>query len=199
MQKAFEYYKPHFKIILYIVVFIVCFGLAILLLSQGSSRVINLPFKGQPMAQISQAPSNGTHMDLMSASGLTTFQANQDIELVVNADSNNIAVTGYDLLFLYDPASISVVKVTSTDPIFDVFTFNNTGYVSVTGTKKLSVNTPSIFAKSNILSITVRAKKSGKTPVLIAPQLGRERTKLVDDKAQIVAPQLGQALQLSIQ
>ena len=103
------------------------------------------------------------------------------------------------MLFLYDPTSIEVVSVTSIDPMFDVFKFNNSGYVSITGTKKLSVNTPSVFTNSKVLSIVVKGKKSGTTPVLIAPQLGREKTKFVDDKAEKITPQLGQAVQLSIQ
>lgn len=197
MQKVFEYYKPHFKIMIYIVVFIVCFGLAALLLSQGTSKKVTLPFANSAVTP-TVAVANGTKMDLVTASGMQNYSMNQDVELTVKADTNNIAVTGYDMLFLYDPNSISIVKVTSADPTFDIFTFNNKGYVSITGTKKLSVSAPSLFSNSSILSIVVRPVKAGSTPVIIAPQIGREKTKFVDDKANIVVPELNKAVQLNI-
>lgn len=197
MKKALEYYMPHFKIILYIVVFVVCFGLALLLFSIGSRKRINLPLANRQNTQPASIETQGS-MKLMPADK-TTFSVGQDITLTVNADSMNNPVAGYDLLFLYDPASIAVVKVTSVDPTFDVFTFNNPNYVSVTGTKKLSISSQLPFINSSILLITIRGKKAGMTPVVIAPQLGPEQTKMVDDKAQIMKPQLGESLQLTIQ
>ncbi len=198
MKKLLSYYMPHFKIMLYIVVFIVCFGLAILLMTSGSKKNGLLP--GLKNTSVTNTQTNTTGwMNVAVVSPKAQYAVGQDIELTVNADSSNVPVTGYDLLFSYDPASISVMSVTSSDPTFDVFTFNNSNFVSVTGTKKLSISSQTAFMNSPILSITVRAKKAGMTPVVITPQLGPEKTKMVDNKAQIVYPKLEQSLQLNVQ
>lgn len=198
MKKALEYYMPHFKIVLYIVVFIVCFGLALLLFSIGTRNKITLPVGNMQNYQAGMVNS-AAWMKISKVGNMSSYSVGQDIELIVHADSDNNPITGYDVLFLYDPASLSVVKVSSADETFDVFTFNNANYASVTGTKKLSINSQATFANSPLLSITVRAKKAGMTPVVIAPQLGPERTKMVDNKAEIIFPQVGQSLQLAIQ
>ena len=81
MVKAFQYYKQHFVIILYIVVFIVCFGLAVLLMSQGTSKKIRLPFNNQPAQQsltdvsTSQQPTSGARMILATADGKQSYSS----------------------------------------------------------------------------------------------------------------------------
>lgn len=192
------HYLPHFKIILYIVVFVVCFGLALLIFTSGSNKGLQLPLGNKNTAQTSQTPTTGW-MTLATSMHNAKYTVGEDIELTVHADSSNKPVTGYDMLFLYDPASISVVRVNSVDPTFDIFTFNNPNYVSITGTKKLSISSQAAFMNTPIVTITVRAKKAGTTPLVIAPQIGPEKTKMVDNAAQLLFPQLDQSLQLSVQ
>ncbi len=196
MKKLFSYYQPHFKIIIYIVVFIVCFGLAILLFSSGSQKKATLPGLSGQNVQISPDASDGL---MLLSSKQVNYRVGQEFEITVSADSSGRMVNGYDLLFLYDPAVISVVRVDSVDPTFDVFTFNNPNFVSVTGTKKLLVSAETAFTNTRILTITLRGNKAGVSPVVIAPQLGREKTKMVDNAAQIMYPRLGQSVQLTIQ
>lgn len=198
MKKAIQYYMPHFKIVLYIVVFIVCFGLALLLFSIGTRNKITLPVGNMQNYQAGTV-NTATWMKMSKVGTMSSYSVGQDIELIVHADSDINPIAGYDLLFLYDPASLSVVKVSSADETFDVFTFNNSNYASVTGTKKLSINSQSPLTNSKLLSITVRAKKAGMTSVSIAPKLGPERTKMVDNQAQIIVPQLELPTQLNIQ
>ena len=195
MEKAMKPFLPHIKIILYIVVFVVCFGLAIYLFSEGTYK--RTPVNSQAQAQAS-APAPLTAAWMKVSGTENAYTVGQTINLVVYADSNKMPVTGYDLLFSYDPAYLKVEKVTSLDPTIDVFTFNNPQYISVTGTKKLSISALSAFANTQILSVQFLAKKAGQTPVAIAPQMGRETTKMVDDKANIITPGVEQAMNITI-
>lgn len=186
--------RIHFNIILLIVVFIVCFGLAAYIMQSGSLKNSSLFSPGVKTVTIDE---NKPYMKL-SADG-ASYSAGQTIMLNVLAGSQNLDVNGFDLLFSYDDKAVEVVKITSGLETYDIFPYYNTGYVSITGTKKLSVNTATSLNNTPIVVIEVRPKQSGQFSFSIDAERGKEKTKMVDNQARIVIPQVGGTLELNVQ
>lgn len=184
----------HIKIILYIVVFIVCFGLAMSLLSINSFLPVNNKVSSQ--GQNALMAMSGTWMKLTTES--TNVAVGDEVVFTIMADSDSVDINGFDVLFEYDPNQLQIEKVNSLIPYFDIYTFENPTYLSITGTKKLSAETTAVIENSALITVIARAKQAGAAQVRILPGMKMEKTKMVNSKAEIVMPSIGEAVTVTI-
>lgn len=99
----------------------------------------------------------------------------------VYADSAGLDIVGYDILIDFDSSKADIDSVVSADPNFSIFKTEKPGLLIITGTKKLIVKEPTVFAKTKILTIKG-------APVSIVSQSGKEITKFVDSVSKIYHP-----------
>ncbi len=182
------------KMIIYIVVFIVCFGLAMGLLSINSL----LPTAKKTVSQeTSNINLTGVWMKLSAES--TNVSVGDEVTFTVMADSDTADINGFDVLFEFDPQQFEIVQVNSLIPYFDLYTFDkNPTFLSITGTKKLSAETTAVIKNSALISIVARAKQAGTSQARILPDMKMEKTKMVNSKADIMIPSIGEAVTVTV-
>jgi len=104
------------------------------------------------------------------------------------ADSNGKAVVGYDLILQYDPAALEITSATSLLPDFTVYPIKSADHYSVTATKKITSEDPSIFNQAGVLNLIVTPKKSGSQSLRLVSNLGNEKTQMVDETTKVIYP-----------
>lgn len=129
-------------------------------------------------------------------------QVDESLEPVVGAplavtltgNSQGADISGYDILFGYDPAIIEVVSVESLHPDFQIFTFDKDTHTTITGVKNLQQTATTVFQGEELLRITVQPKEKVNTPLTVYTERGNERTQFVDSNVQVIVPQIGSTL-----
>ncbi len=200
MGNVYEDHKHHVLNMVMIVVFIVFFGIGMYLLSQRSAGLYPQNNKDVTMKNTDQgtdAQADSARLMLANA-GKSTYEVGDEIILTVAADSNGSDINGFDALLGYDPEKLEVVSAESAKKEFQLFTFKNPTYLSLTATKLLTVNAPAVFTGDILITVKMKAKASGKTSVELMGIQGHEKSKLVDNKAEIIIPALN-AIELEIQ
>lgn len=117
-----------------------------------------------------------------------SFIAGQSVVLTVKADSHAEDVVGFDLLVTYDQGALSFVKAQAVDAAFSLYPRTASTHLSITGIKKPTVKDVKSFANAPLMTLTFQAKKAGSYKFTIVPKIGRETTKLVNDKTQVFNP-----------
>lgn len=118
----------------------------------------------------------------------TGFSVGKPIVVTVHADSHEEDVVGFDLLVTYDQTAFSFVKAQAADSAFSLYPRNSSTHLSVTGIKKPTIKDDKPFANTPLLTLTFQPKKQGSYKFVLTPKIGRETTKLVNDKTQVFNP-----------
>ncbi len=127
-----------------------------------------------------------------------TFSVGETKKLYINGTSGNRDVTAYDFLLVYDPTMLEIQTVTSALPDYEIFKFDRGDHMTITGIKDFKKREPVMFTGSNILEIVVKAKRQGSTVFSLQPDIGQEKTQIVDAEVKVIEPQIG-SIQLTIQ
>ncbi len=196
MEQLIRRNKHHIEIIVMIAIFIVFLGIGMFLLTQkgfNSATPDKAMEKQEPVEEQSMTgeQQSGAMMKLQTMNGSTSYKVGDMVDVVVSGDSNGKDISGFDTLLSYDPAVFEVVQVKPVMKEFQVFTFKNPGYVSMTSTKLLTVQTPTVFTNAELIDVTLKAKAAGSTTVAIKANEGKEKTKMVDNEANIIMPGVG--------
>lgn len=178
---------------IYIVVFIVCFAIAVALLSGSRLTGSNKPSDNDLAMQMEYGASFGLSADKAS------YSPGEEIVVTLTGDTKGTEITGYDALVQYDPEYLEVVRSTSSHDFIDVYPHTNDDYVSLTGVKRITETGKVIFDGSDVATIVFTAKKSGVTALSVLSEVGREKSKVVDMNAQIIPPYVGTELAVTIQ
>lgn len=149
-------------------------------------------------SEITQAPVIPTVMvkegtaTLKTSDAAARYAKGATISVEVLADSNGSDVVGYDLLVSFDTDKMDFVAVTSLSPDFKIYKLVRSGGVTLTGTKQLTIKTPTVFANAKIAILTFRSKVKGVATVGITSNEGKEVTQFVDGKSKNHRPQTNQ-------
>ena len=186
MLSMFGKHKHHVELLVMLVIFIVFFGVGMLLLGQQpASKKMNDEGVTNNAKDMTQKTPAGAWYKVVADPG--EHNVGDTINLVVKGDSNNAAIEGYDVLFPYDPR-VEIVDVKSITKDFQAYTFRNPGYLSITSTKLLTVKEPSIFDNEDLLTISVKVNQPGTYTFGVAVEKGKEKSKMVDSTATIIKP-----------
>mgnify|MGYP001601606441 CR=1 FL=1 len=132
----------------------------------------------------------------ISSSGGVRFSKSSPITLQVQASSQGRQVVGYDVVVTYDKTGFDFVKATSLMDDFKIYSYYRPTYVSLSAIKSLQDIKVATWDNQSLMELTFQPKKVGSYSFSLAP-VGKETSKLVDEKAQAIYPSTGQ-LQLEV-
>lgn len=112
--------------------------------------------------------------------------------LEVLADSNFQDVVGYDVIVGYDVEAFTFRQAVPTNTSYQLFntTSPKSDHISLTAVKRLTVQDKITFSNQALLALTFTPTKKGRYTFQIIPQVGAEKTKLVNDKIQVSQPRV---------
>jgi len=132
----------------------------------------------------------------ISSSGGIRFSKNSAVTLQIKASSEGRQVVGYDVVVTYDKTAFDFVKATSLMDDFKVYSYDRPTYVSLSAIKSLQDNNVTTWNNQSLSELTFQPKKTG-TYIFSLTSVGKETSKLVDEKAETIYPSTGQ-LQLEV-
>lgn len=137
-------------------------------------------------------------LSFSSAAGTTGLRANEEIKVSIKGNSQGADIYGYDLLFPYDKNLFEITQVKSLVEGFDIVRHDRGDYYAITGFKIPSQTNPTPFNDTDIIELTVVAKRPGTVYIELMPERGKETSKFVDKDIKIIQPQI-QPIKLEIQ
>lgn len=194
---------PKAFLILGIVVIVLIVGVAALLNNRGGGT--NTAQNGGGAAGAGGMADRGPIPTVDPSSPYLTFAAaetgapaNQEMKVVIKANSQGADVNGYDLLIPYDKNMFEIKDAVSKQEAFQIYQFDRGDYYSITGIKLLNVTDATPFADSDIIELTIVPKQKGPLYIEVVAEKGKETSKFVDNEVQIIKPQF-QPIKLEIQ
>lgn len=124
------------------------------------------------------------------------FSINEPVKLSVKASSQNKNIVGFDVIVTYDKDAFTFVGAQSKNKSFNIFTYDRSTHLSVSGIKALQENSDTAWTEQPLLDMTFQPKKAGTYNFQLSP-VGKEASKLVDSESMVVYPQTDE-LQLEI-
>lgn len=121
-----------------------------------------------------------------------TGEVDKALDLEIIAGSEQKSIVGYDVVVKFEEGAVDILSAKSLLPDFDLYPVARSDYYILTGTRKLESNEPTVFDNTPIARLTIMPKKIGALTIAIADNLGLEKSQLVDDKTQILIPQVGE-------
>lgn len=183
---------PRILLIGFFVLFVVII-LALVFKNRKSSMVSE-----KNTSEITQTPVVPTivakegFISLKTSDAAARYAKDATISVEIMADSNGLAVTGYDLLVNFDSDKMALVAVASLSSDFKIYKLSRSGGVTLTGTKLLTIKTPTVFANTKIAIATFRTKAKGVATVGVVTAAGKEVTQFVDANSKKHRPQTNQ-------
>ncbi|MCL4364668.1 cohesin domain-containing protein [Patescibacteria group bacterium] len=152
--------------------------------SQSAQTTATL--KEQPTSLPTVAPKRGfvNLSEATESAGIVTFN--------VVADSDGENVSAYDIQIGYDPLAFDFQSAVSIDPSFQVYPFHKDKLLTLTAVKATQDQTPSIFTNKPVIKLNFKSKKSGNYTFSVLSSIGKETTKFVNTKTQIINPQVNE-------
>jgi len=127
-------------------------------------------------------------MAISTKEGTNRYQVDSSVNVILSATSDGKNIVTYDGIISYDKSAFSYVKAESIDADYKVFAYDRPTHVSLSGVKMIQDNTVSSWSNTPIVEVEFKALKKGSYVFDLAP-VGKETSKLVDDKGQVVYPQ----------
>jgi hypothetical protein len=178
--------------IIAVAVMAICIGALIVmtLINRSGSGLITVP--PVPTAGPSVTPTLIPHptlgsMTMKTKDGLTKYQVGHPVTLVIQADSEGKSIVGYDAIMSYDNTGFSYGGGTSLSQDFKLYAYDRKTYVAFSGIRSLQSNKLDAWSSFPLIEVVMMPKSKGNYTFELSPE-GREASKLVDDKAQVVYP-----------
>lgn len=187
-----EQLQSHKTIYLAVMIFVlVVFGLLIMVLSSGMKKESAAQKQEQVQTVVQTvSPTNVPEVYKASLSlqkdDQGVISSNKPFDIIITASGDTSPIVGYDVLVTYDRVNLEVVSSTSVNKDFSIFPFKRPTHMVLTGAKKLDAQDPTVFSQTPLVKMSFKPKKAGKYTVSVPSNVGRETTKLVNDKAQIL-------------
>jgi hypothetical protein len=170
---------------------IVFFLLVTVLVNYVTDRRNSGATEETPQNQETIAPEGNTASSYINIDLLGTasrFPKNQNVVLQIRANSDGKIIYGYDVLVDYDTMAFDLISATSRFPDFTLYKFPKDNYLALTVIQSVTSSKTYIFQDQTVAQLVFKPKKAGSFTFSINPAHGKEKTKLVDNKAQIIYP-----------
>ncbi len=120
-----------------------------------------------------------------------SYSLNDQIKVFLIADSQNKNISGFDLILNFNKENFAFVKVNPLSSDFDIYPSLEDDRLILTGVKSLKTEeNPIVFNNMKLLEIVFKPKKSGSFDLILEDQYMRNKTKMVDEKTNILEPKL---------
>ncbi|MBI4226046.1 hypothetical protein HY612_02935, partial [Candidatus Roizmanbacteria bacterium] len=128
---------------------------------------------------------------LQSVTRDMTAALDKALDLDIVASSDQKSIVGYDVVVKFEEGAVEILSATSLLPDFVVYLTQKSDHYIVTGAKKPESSEPTVYDNTSILRLTVMPKKTGPLTISLADKLGIEKSQMVDEKTQILKPEVG--------
>lgn len=134
-------------------------------------------------------PTTGS-LKLMTETPEVTME--KDIDLNIVADSGGENISAYDVLVTYDPLAFEYVETVSLNNNFQAYSYKKDNRLTLTVVKTSQDLTPSIFKEEPVIKLTFKPKRIGQYSFGILSSYDRETTKFVNEKTEVVNPEVNE-------
>jgi len=184
------------KIFIYLLVifFAIFIGSGIFLLvnkktaNKEQQSVSTQTIKQEELLIPSEIPKKG--LVNLKATGSGPYLLTDQLIIDLFADSNGENVTAYDVLVKYEPLAFDFIKAVSLDQAFQVYSFKKDDRLTLTVVKTSQDQTPSVFVEKPVVRLSFKPKKSGEFDFAILNSFGKETTKFVNEKTEVIYPKV---------
>lgn len=149
--------------------------------STVSSRV-----QSTPIPTLIPHPTLGS-MTISAVGGVIRFPNNKELSVLISSSSEGKNIVAYDAILSFDKSAFTYVKTASQMSDFNVFSYERPTYLSMSAIKSLQNNKSTPWNKQPLVEVVFKPKKTGTYIFMLSP-MGKETSKLVDDKANVVYP-----------
>ncbi len=125
-------------------------------------------------------------------SELKPNKVGDNLELLIEADSNDKVISGFDLLLVYDKSAFDFIKIESLDKAYQVFNYKAPTHLSITGSRDLSSKTQIALKKTNLMKLTFKTKLAGNYQFALKSNIGKEVTVMVDTNTNKILPEVNE-------
>lgn len=179
------------SIYLLVVFFAVFVGSGLFLLTSNKKNPTSQPTAVTSIVQptsvvVPTVAMTASYLNLKNNS--TVYKLNSQVNLSLIANSNGNNVTAFDVLINFDPTTFDFVSAVSADPNFKVYPYLKGNGLTLTVAKIGSSTAPTIFSDVNVVNLVFKPKKIGTSAFKVAPSIGKETTKFVNDKTEVIYP-----------
>jgi len=119
-------------------------------------------------------------------------KVNNPVNLSLMVDSNGENVTAFDTVISYDPASFDFVKAESINPDFKIYSYKRNNRLTLTVVKTGQNNIETIFKGETIVKLVFQPEVKGNFTFAVMSSYGRETTKFVNEKTEVIYPSLNE-------
>ena len=124
----------------------------------------------------------------------TNITSGQDMIVTITGDSMGKNIVGYDALLVYDHSALKLQSAKSAITDFTIFKFERPGHLSITAVKNLNSKEPTILNNAPMIELVFKTIKPGTFSIEIQPDIDKESTKMVDEKTNILYPNLSSVM-----
>jgi hypothetical protein len=196
--------KSRIMLVVGIVVLVIIGGALVTVMKSGKNSAQGSTSAGLPEGGTRVIPTIDVSKPAVVISPVEAkqgYSVGQEFSVKINGNSQGADIAGYDLLFGYNPEAYDILEVKSLIPSFQIFSTPRPkeSYLSVTGIKLLSAKGVTAFSPDKpMLEVKIRGKKPGKFYLDVLPTKGKETSKFVDSKVNVITPQF-QPIEFTIQ
>lgn len=126
-------------------------------------------------------------MTMQTKDGQLRYQLGRPVSVIIQASSEGKHIVGYDAILKYDNAGFTYESSKSLSSDFQLYSYDRKTYIAFSGIRALQSKALDSWASYQLLEVVMTPKKKGSYVFELSP-VGREVSKLVDDKDQIVYP-----------
>lgn len=113
------------------------------------------------------------------------------VNLSLMADSDGENVTAFDTIISYDSASFDFVKADSVNQNFKIYSYKGDNSLTLT-IVKTGQNSTTIFKDEAVARLVFQPKAKGSFTFAVLSSSGKETTKFVNDKTEVINPKVNQ-------
>lgn len=140
---------------------------------------------------ISPSPTySGNNYRIFFSQPSLNASVGKEIRVPVIFDTDGKRISGFDIVFIYNPDYLEFLRVENKNDNFKVQTFKQTGKIILTGYVLPDKDSVS-FEGYTALEILFKSKAKGNSKIVIEPFIGKDKTQFVSETSEVIIPQVG--------
>lgn len=116
------------------------------------------------------------------------FSLNEEVEILLTAQTDNIKITAFDILINYPEKDFDLISTNFLGDDFTLFKFKKNNQITLTAVKKPNIDKEIVFSGQQIISLKFKPKSRGRFEFSIISEVEKEKTQFVDQNSQIYYP-----------
>jgi hypothetical protein len=157
--------------------------------TNNEQAVSNSTIQQQNLVIPSPMPTRG-FINLKNNSTVNMMANPVELNLLVDSDKEN--VSAFDTIVSFDPDSFDFVRVDSLSQDFKIYPFQEGNRLTLTVVKVADNNLETVLNGEAVGTLVFQPKLKGNFTFAVLSSFGKETTKFVNDKTEIIYPALNE-------